>query len=717
MEGSGLVAATATSKRLVIVESPAKAKTIGKYLGPGFEVKASVGHIRDLPESASEVPAEERGKEWGRTFVDVNNGFVPLYVVSPEKKATVRDLKKALSEADGLLLATDEDREGEAIAWHLAEVLKPKVPVERMVFNEITKEAITGALQRTREIDMNLVDAQETRRIVDRLVGWEVSPVLWRKIDRKLSAGRVQSVAVRLIVERERERIAFTSAQYCDVRGIFEPGGFNAALFALDERRIATGRDFDDTGALTSDALVLGEQDAQSLAADLAGAAFTVVEVKEKPGTRRPGAPFTTSTLQQEAGRKLRWSAQQAMRTAQGLYEGGFITYMRTDSTQLSQQAIDAARTQVVQLYGQEYLCETVRRYANKTKNAQEAHEAIRPAGEVFRTPGQVAGELHGDAFRLYELIWQRTVASQMADSKISTTTVAFTATDSAQRVARFQASGTVTVFAGFRKAYAEAAEEVRNPEEVVQNASLPMMAVGDALTAAELGPVVHRTQPPARFTEASLVKAMEELGIGRPSTYASIIGTIQRRGYVFKKGTALVPTFRGIAVTQLLEQHFAPLVDYGFTSRVEDVLDAISRGEQKRVGALSRFYFGNADEGFEGLTQLLERTDDIDAREISTMPIGDGGIVARVGRYGPYLERLSDGKRANLPDEFVPDELTDEVALDLIEKGSLVLRARAASGDGPDGRGQGRAVRAVCRGGARTRTPRPRPSRAPGRC
>ena len=660
----------ASSKRLVIVESPAKAKTIGKYLGPGFEVKASAGHIRDLPNSAGEIPASYKGQPWARDGVDVNNGFAPLYVVSPKKKGTVSDLKKALADADELLLATDEDREGEAIAWHLMEVLKPKVPVLRMVFNEITKEAITGALHNTRDIDMDLVDAQETRRIVDRLYGYQVSPVLWQKMGAARSAGRVQSVALRLIVERERERIAFTSATYCDVRGVFAPGDFAAALVGLDEDRIATGKDFDDTGRLQGKALVLDEQQAQAIAADLAGASFTVSEVRERPGTRRPGAPFTTSTLQQEAGRKLRWSSAHTMSVAQGLYEGGFITYMRTDSTQLSQQAITAARTQVEELFGSQYLAATVRTYANKTRNAQEAHEAIRPAGESFRTPGQVAGELAGDAYRLYELIWQRTVASQMADAKISTTTVQFTAPDSLGRAARFSASGTVTVFAGFRKAYAEVADDVRNPGDVVVNANLPKLEVGDVVTANELRAEVHRTAPPARFTEASLVKAMEELGIGRPSTYASIIGTITNRGYVFKKGTALVPSFRGIAVTQLLERHFGPLVDYGFTSTVEDWLDAISRGEQQRVAALGRFYAGG--DGFDGLMHYVGRKDEIDPRGVSTMTIPGTEIVVRLGRYGPYLERPSDGKRANLPEDLPPDELTAQSAEELLERGAL---------------------------------------------
>ena len=663
------------SNRLVIVESPAKAKTIAKYLGPGFEVKASVGHIRDLPESARDIPDEYRGQAWTRTGVDVEHSFAPLYVVGADKKATVRELKRALAGADELLLATDEDREGEAIAWHLLEVLRPKVPVQRMVFNEITKEAITAALDNTRDLDMNLVDAQETRRIVDRLYGYEVSEVLWRKIESKLSAGRVQSVAVRLIVERERERIAFTSAEYCDVRGQFLPGGFAAALVGLGDRRVATGKDFDDSGSLRTDALVLAQQEAEALAADLAAKTFAVDEVKERPGTRRPGAPFTTSTLQQEAGRKLRWSSQQTMAVAQRLYEGGFITYMRTDSTQLSKQAITAARSQVVQLFGQEYLAETVRTYANKTKNAQEAHEAIRPAGEMFRTPGQVAGELSGDTYRLYELIWQRTVASQMADAKISTTTVQFSALDAQERRARFSASGTVTIFPGFRKAYAEAVEEVRNPGDVVENADLPRLAVGDPVTPTQIAAAVHRTQPPARFNDASLVKAMEELGIGRPSTYASIILTIQKRGYVFKKGSALVPTLRGFAVTQLLERHFAPLVDYSFTSRVEDVLDAISRGEQQRVSALTRFYFGSEQDDFEGLTAFLARKDDIDPRAVSTVPIRDSDIVARVGRYGPYLLRTTDEKRANLPPEMPLDELTASVAADLIERGALEIQ------------------------------------------
>ncbi len=660
-----------TRKRLVIVESPAKAKTIGKYLGPGFEVKASVGHIRDLPNSASEVPADYKGLAWASEGIDVDNDFAPLYVVAPDKKSRVADLKRALAQADELLLATDEDREGEAIAWHLREVLKPKIPVSRMVFHEITPDAITAALNNTRQIDAHLVDAQETRRIVDRLVGYRVSPVLWRKIGGpKLSAGRVQSVALRLVVERERERIAFTSAEFCDVRGLFEPGGFPGTLTDVGQRRIAASGDFDDRGVLKNDVLVLSLAQAEQLAGDLAAATFTVDDVKERPKTVRPRAPFTTSTLQQAAGGRLRWSADRTMKVAQGLYERGYITYMRTDSTQLSQQAISAARSQAAALYGADHVAPSVRTYPNKTRSAQEAHEAIRPAGEVFRTPAEVSGELRGDEFILYDLIWKRTVASQMIDGRDSTTTVQFSAPDSQGRLCRFRASGTVTVFAGFRAAYADPPADERPESEAPVAARLPQLAVGDSLTASELEAKTHRTTPPARYTEATLIKELEELGVGRPSTYAATISTIQSRGYVWKKSTALVPSFLGMAVTQLLERHFSQLVDFEFTRRVEDVLDAIARGDEQRLAALTRFYRGG-ENGAPGLTHLVGRIDEIDPRSVSAIPVPGSDIMARVGRYGTYLERESDGKRANIRSDIVPDELTAEVALELIERGS----------------------------------------------
>jgi DNA topoisomerase-1 len=673
------VPATATSgQHLVIVESPAKAKTIAKYLGKGYEVLASVGHIRDLPEGASEIPEAFRGQPWSRLAVNIDDGFAPIYVVSPRKKKTVTELKRALKNADELLLATDEDREGEAIAWHLLEVLQPKVPVRRMVFHEITKEAIQASLANTRDLDLDLVDAQETRRIVDRLVGYEVSPVLWRKVKFGLSAGRVQSVAVRLIVQRERERIAFTTAQYSDVRGRFAPDGFKGQLVSLDGRRIATGKDFDDRGSLRNDVLALTTAQAEQLAADLLPARFVVDDVKQRPGTRRPGAPFTTSTLQQEAGRRLKWGAERTMSVAQGLYEGGYITYMRTDSVQLSQQAIAAARSQAEQLYGADYVHPTVRSYKGKSANAQEAHEAIRPAGEVFRTPGQLTGELVGDAWVLYEMIWKRTVASQMADAKISTTTLLFSAADGQQRRAQFSASGTVTLFKGFRAAYEETVVEDRNAQDAVTNVALPNLAQGDAITAEELLAVEHQTKPPARFTEASLVQALEERGIGRPSTYASIIKTIINRKYVWKKGSALVPSFLAFAVTRLLEEHFASLVDYDFTREMEEVLDAISRGDTARLEALSRFYRGDAELGFEGLQPLLDKLGDIDARAVCTMPIDGTEVVLRVGKYGDYLERPSDGKRANLRGDLPPDELTADFAAEAIERGNFEMQLGA---------------------------------------
>jgi DNA topoisomerase-1 len=667
-----LAVSTAAPKRLVIVESPAKAKTIGKYLGAGYQVLASVGHIRDLPRSAAETPAQIRGQDWADIAVDVTNGFLPYYVVSSDKRSTVKDLKAALAGADELLLATDEDREGEAIAWHLMEVLKPKVPVRRMVFHEITPEAISQALASTRDIDEALVDAQETRRIVDRLVGYRVSPVLWRKIGvQNLSAGRVQSVAVRLIVQRERERMAFVTAGYADVRGTFDPGRFDARLTAVDDRRVATGRDFDDRGGLKSEALVLTLPQAQELAAGIADAAFAVDSVQEKPGTKRPAPPFITSTLQQEAGRRLRWTSQRTMGVAQGLYERGFITYMRTDSVTLSAQALTAARQQAAALYGADHVHPTVRTYRSRSANAQEAHEAIRPAGDVFRTPAEVAGQLVGDDFTLYDMIWKRTVASQMADAKVSTTTFGLSAVAQDGRRARFTASGTVVTFAGFLAAYEETAEEDRNAEDRVDNARLPRLAVGDTVTPVDLGAVGHATKPPARYNDASLVKALEELGIGRPSTYHSIIATIQSRGYVMKKGGALAPTFLAFGVIQLLEQHFAQLVDYDFTRRVEDVLDAISRGEQERVDALTRFWQGDPEMAFDGLVRLLERLGEIDARAVSTVTIPGTEVVARVGKYGPYLMRPDTEEKANLSPEMAPGDLTAEMAEDLLARGS----------------------------------------------
>jgi DNA topoisomerase-1 len=659
--------AASTGKKLVIVESPAKAKTIAGYLGKDYVVESSVGHIRDLPNNASEIPAADKDKPWARLGVDVEHDFKPLYVVDSRKKKVVSDLKAKLKTVDELLLATDEDREGEAIAWHLREVLKPKVPVRRMVFHEITKPAIERALGETRDIDDRLVDAQETRRILDRLYGYEVSPVLWRKIMQGLSAGRVQSVATRLVVERERERMAFVAAEYWDVVGTFEPGGFTARLASVDGRRVAQGRDFDRGGNLrTADAVQLDEAAARDLGGALEGADFRVSSVEEKPYTRRPAAPFMTSTLQQEASRKLRFSSQQTMRTAQRLYENGYITYMRTDSTTLSESALAAARDQARELYGSEVVPAEPRQYTRKVKNAQEAHEAIRPAGDRFRTPDQVRRELSADEFNLYDLIWKRTIASQMADARGQTVSVRIAAEASDGRRTEFATAGTVITFRGFLLAYEEGRDEpaATDAEEKV----LPPLSEGDALTAAALEPEGHSTSPPARFTEASLVKALEERGIGRPSTYAAIMGTILDRGYVRKQGQALVPEFLAFAVVNLLERHFPRLVDYEFTARMEDDLDEIAAGEEARTAWLQRFYFGAADG--DGLKEQVEgRLAEIDAREVNTIELPNSDIVVRVGRYGPYLERGSD--RQTLPPDIAPDELTADRAAEILAQAS----------------------------------------------
>ena len=651
------------TKKLVIVESPAKAKTIAGYLGPDFVVESSIGHIRDLPERASEVPKDKR-KRFGVMGVAIDEGFEPYYVVDPDKKRIVADLKRKLKDADELLLATDEDREGEAIAWHLLQELKPKVPARRMVFHEITKQAIQDALDNPRAVDERLVDSQETRRILDRLYGYEVSPVLWKKVMPRLSAGRVQSVATRLVVERERERMAFLSASYWDVEGAFEPatepGGFSARLVALEGRRVAQGRDFGPDGRLKGDARHVSEQDARGLVERLAGAEFLVRSVDEKPYTRRPAPPFMTSTLQQEASRKLRFTAQTTMRVAQRLYERGYITYMRTDSTTLSETALTAAREQARELYGADHVPDAPRRYDRKVKNAQEAHEAIRPAGERFRLPDRVRGELDRDEQALYELVWMRTVASQMADARGQTVSVRLGATSSAGEDAEFGVSGTVITFRGFLAAYEEGRDE--DPED--EERRLPPLSKGDRLEAVSLEPQGHETTPPARYTEATLVKALEDRGIGRPSTYASILSTIVDRGYVVKKGTALVPTFLAFAVTQLLEEHYEQLVDYGFTASMEDDLDRIAAGEEERVEWLTRFYRG--DNGEPGLHALVtEQLDDIDARAVNSIEIPRSDIVVRVGRYGPYLERGET--RASLPPDVVPDELTAERAEELL--------------------------------------------------
>ncbi|MEV4875358.1 type I DNA topoisomerase [Streptomyces cyaneofuscatus] len=700
-------------RRLVIVESPAKAKTIKGYLGPGYVVEASVGHIRDLPNGAAEVPDEYTG-EVRRLGVDVDNDFQPVYVVNADKKAQVRKLKQLLAESDELFLATDEDREGEAIAWHLQEVLKPKVPVHRMVFHEITKDAIRAAVANPRELNQRMVDAQETRRILDRLYGYEVSPVLWKKVMPKLSAGRVQSVATRLVVERERERIAFRSAEYWDLTGKFatgrtgdasDPSALTARLSAVDGRRIAQGRDFGPDGQLkagSAQTLHLDEVNARALAAALADTSFAVRSVESKPYRRSPYAPFRTTTLQQEASRKLGFGAKATMQVAQKLYENGFITYMRTDSTTLSDTAVSAARAQVTQLYGANYLPEKPRTYAGKVKNAQEAHEAIRPSGDRFRTPAETG--LTGDQFRLYELIWKRTVASQMKDATGNSVTVKIGGRASDGRDAEFSASGKTITFHGFMKAYVEGADDP-NAELDDRERRLPQVAEGDALSAEEITVDGHATKPPARYTEASLVKELEEREIGRPSTYASIIGTILDRGYVFKKGTALVPSFLSFAVVNLLEKHFGRLVDYDFTARMEDDLDRISRGEAQSVPWLKRFYFGaqpgddtagagtasdagNGDgDHLGGLKALVTDLGAIDAREISSFPVGND-IKLRVGRYGPYIERgekdAEGHQRADVPEDLAPDELTVELAEELLAKpsGDFELGADPVSGN-----------------------------------
>jgi DNA topoisomerase-1 len=657
-----------TTRRLVIVESPAKAKTIQKYLGPGYEVTASVGHVRDLPERAVDVPAEIKKQPWGRMAIDVEDDFTPYYVVSSKKKDKVTELKRMLADADELLLATDEDREGEAIAWHLMEILRPKVPVRRMVFHEITPEAIRHAAESTRDLDMQLVDAQETRRLIDRLYGFEVSPVLWRKVQAGLSAGRVQSVATRLIVEKERERIAYKRASYWDIEGTFDPQSFNANLVAVDGKKIAQGKDFDSLAQLKDASIVhLDEDVAKSLCTSLSGAKFEVRSVDDRPYSSKPKAPFMTSTMQQAASGRLKWGAQRTMRVAQALYERGYITYMRTDSTTLSDTALNAARKQAAELYGSDHVSEAPRRYDRKVKNAQEAHEAIRPAGDVFRTPAEVAGELVGDEFALYDLIWKRTVASQMADAKGTTATIRIGATSGDGRDAEFSASGTVITFRGHMAAYDDADEDQDEKNEARR---LPAVKVGDSVTAVSLDPSGHSTNPPARYTEATLVQKLEELGIGRPSTYAAIVSRIIDQGYVWKRGSALVPHFLAFTVTRLMEENFTQLVDYDFTASLEEVLDEVANGEQGRLEVLKRFYFGEKTEGsiFPGLAPLVSVYGDIDARAMASLPIdGHEGII-RVGKYGPYLER-GEGEtlqRANIPQDLAPDEMTAEKAEEL---------------------------------------------------
>ncbi len=660
---------SAGGKKLVIVESPTKMKSIQGYLGDGYEVLSSVGHIRDLADK-KDIPAELKKTSVGKYSIDIENGFTPLYVESERGKKTVAELKRALKNADELLLATDEDREGEAIAWHLMEALKPKVPVKRMVFHEITKDAIRAAVDNTRELDLALVDAQETRRILDRLYGWDVSDVTRRKVGQGTSAGRVQSAATRLVVDRERERMAFVSASYWDVEALAASGqeSFATRLARLDGAPLARGTDFDDAGQLKKAVVVLTESQARELATaiETRGDA-TVTAVEAKPGTRSPKPPFTTSTLQQEAGRKLSMSAKHAMGVAQRLYEKGFITYMRTDSTALSTQAVTAARTQAVALYGDKAVPVNPRSYRNNSKNAQEAHEAIRPSGDAFRTPASVASSLDRDELRLYELIWKRTVASQMSDAKYETTTVTLE-TEAAGRTAAFTASGTVYTFKGFLEAYEEGRDEKRGDADKSDDQSLPALAVGDVLSLSDVEPKGHATSPKPRYTEASLVKALEEKGIGRPSTFASIIDVIINREYVTKRGQALVPSWLAFSVVRLLEEHFADLVDYDFTAALEDDLDAIARGEQQRVAWLNEFYFGS--ENHVGLRHILDNLGEIDAREINATKIGDVATL-RFGRYGPYLDVPNDDgttRIVNVPSDLAPDELTPDKARELID-------------------------------------------------
>ncbi len=669
--------------KLVIVESPAKARTIGGYLGSGYVVESSIGHIRDLPNNAADTPAKIKDKPWGRLAVDVDNGFEPYYVVPRDKKSHIAKLKSLLKDADELFLATDEDREGEAIAWHLLDELKPKVPVKRMVFHEITKPAILAAADHPRELDMDLVEAQEARRILDRLYGYEVSPVLWRKVMSGLSAGRVQSVATRLVVDRERERMAFRLASYWDLEGTFDAGPkheqrmFPARLHSVDGARVARGSDFGQdgqlkvsTGSTTGREVVhLDQAKAEALAAALRDTTYDVRSVESKPYRRSPYAPFRTTTLQQEASRKLGFSASSTMSVAQRLYENGFITYMRTDSTTLSDAAIGAARDQVRELYGAEYLPDSPRVYASKVKNAQEAHEGIRPSGDSFRTPAQTG--LTGDQFRLYELIWMRTVASQMKDATGNTVSIRLGGPAGTGEDVVFSASGRTITFHGFLKAYVEGTDDAAASKDDAE-ARLPALAEGDDLTSASVTASGHETKPPSRYTEATLIKELEEREIGRPSTYASILGTIQARGYVYKKGTALVPAWLAFSVVRLLEEHFSRQISYEFTAGMEEVLDDIARGRRDRNTELGEFYFGSGS--VVGLKTLVNELGEIDAKELATFPIGgaDSGIALRVGKFGPYLEGLGDdgvpaGTKANVPDDLPPDELTLEKAKELL--------------------------------------------------
>ena len=663
--------------KLVIVESPAKARKIGGYLGDDYVVEASVGHIRDLPQRAADIPAEYKKIAWAKEGVNIEEDFAPLYVINPDKKKKVSELKALMKDADELILATDEDREGEAIAWHLIEVLRPKIPVRRMVFHEITEDAIKEAAVNTRDLDYRLVDAQETRRVLDRLFGYRLSPVLWKKVMPRISAGRVQSVATRLIVERERERMAFISSSWWDVKAATDKN-FTARLISLDGKKVATTNDFDDKGQFKvktniDEILLLDEKLARDLTDQLTGEQLTVISTEESPRTERPKAPFTTSTMQQDAGSRLGWGAQITMRVAQRLYENGYITYMRTDSVSLSAAAISAARSSAQALYGKEYVPDSPRFYEGKSKNAQEAHEAIRPAGDTFKTPGELAPELSRDEFALYDLIWKRTIASQMADAKKMQARVDFEAKTLDDKVATFRANGSIITFPGFLAAYDSVVNEEPSTTDDLEDQAktkLPPMSKGEKINVADYSCEGHNTKPPARYTEPTLVKKLEELGIGRPSTFASIMQTIQDRGYVTKRGRALVPTFLAFSVTGLLEQHFGKLVDYEFTASMEEDLDKIANGTQERVAWLTDFFYGHDD--VPGLEFLAQDLGNIDAQQINTMKLSDD-IEIRVGRFGAYVQQgLGDDRKfANIPENIAPDEMTLALAIELLAKPS----------------------------------------------
>ncbi len=722
-------AVNGTGHKLVIVESPAKAKTIAGYLGSGYVVESSIGHVRDLPQSAADIPAKIKGEPWARLGVDVDHDFTPYYVVSRDKRSHMTKLKGLLKDASELFLATDEDREGEAIAWHLLDELKPKVPVRRMVFHEITPQAINAAVDNPRDIDMDLVEAQEARRILDRLYGYEVSPVLWKKVMSGLSAGRVQSVATRLVVDKERDRMAFRTASYWDLEGTFDAGAkhdermFPAKLHSIDDQRVARGSDFTSLGELKAGANVvhLDRSRAEALVTGLEDTAFEIRSVEAKPYRRQPYAPFRTTTLQQEASRKLGYSASATMSVAQRLYENGFITYMRTDSTTLSETAVSAARAQARELYGAEYVPDKPRTYASKVKNAQEAHEAVRPAGENFRTPAQTG--LTGDEFRLYELIWMRTVASQMKDAEGRSVTVRLGGAATSGEDVVFSASGRVITFHGFLKAYVEGRDDP-DTESDDRETRLPNVSEGDSVSAASISASGHQTKPPARYTEATLIRELEERLIGRPSTYASIIGTILNRGYVYKKGTALVPAWLAFSVIRLLEEHFTRLVSYEFTAGMEEVLDEIAGGRRDRNAELASFYFGSGD--VEGLKQLVTELGEIDARELATFPIAEG-IELRVGRYGPYIESSAPARARRRRRGTGPGQRA---------RGPAARRADAREGQGaagqpgrrgdpprrgprvrPGDRGQERPLRALRHRAAARRRAEVAPSRAPARC